>query len=103
MTYSPSDENVTAGTNATIFCHVFGIENLMPTLTFVWLHFDGTDTKRIENNSSMLVLSPLRLSDAGEYRCQVKITSPLLKSDLTITSMYQETIRLFGKCSAHVS
>ena len=75
----------------------------MPTLTFIWLHFNGIDTKYIENNSSMLVLSPLRLSDAGEYRCQVNITSPLLKSDLISTSMVQETVRVFGKCSPHLS
>lgn len=90
-------ENFTAGMNVTLVCEVTGIDNLMSSIMFTWRHFNGTYMKSIENNSGILFLSPLRLSDAGEYTCLVDITSPLLLSNLIIFSMDPQIIRVFGK------
>ena len=51
----------------------------------------------IEINSSILYFSSLKLSDAGEYMCQVNISSTLLGSDLTILSIPPHTVKVFGK------
>ena len=95
--YSTLGENITAGVNNTLFCMIDDIDDLMPDIEYMWSHFNGNDTKLIKNNSGILSLSPLKLSDAGEYMCQVNINSTLLNSNLTFYSMMPHVIRVFGK------
>ena len=51
----------------------------------------------IDINSSILYFPSLKLSDAGEYMCQVNISSALLGSDLTMSSMFPHIVRVYGK------
>ena len=95
--YSPLDENITAGVNNTLSCMIDDIDDLMLPVEYMWWHFNGNDTKLINNKSGILSLSPLKLSDAGEYMCQVNISSSLLNSDLIFYSMMPHVIRVFGK------
>ena len=94
---SPLGENITAGVNNTLFCMIDDIDDLMLPIEYMWWHFNGTDTKLIKNKSGILSLSPLKLSDAGEYICQVNINSTLLNSNVTFYSMMPHVIRVFGK------
>ena len=91
-------ENLTAGMiNFSLSCDVSGTDDIMPDIKYLWWHYNGSDTKMIDINSSILSFSSLKLSDAGEYMCQVNISSSLLGSDLTILSIPPHTVRVFGK------
>ena len=89
--------NVSAGTNFSLTCMVGGIEKLMAGLTFEWIRFNGTDNEEINVTSSEINFSPLKLSEAGIYMCQVNIRSGLLRSDLSFMSMHPYTVRAIGK------
>ena len=53
-------------------CTVIGIEIDHLTVNYQWMKNNGT-TEIVVGNFSTLFLSPLRLSDAGQYMCQVII------------------------------
>lgn len=88
---------MTAGTNFSLFCTIAGAAKLRLELSFEWMHFNGTNLERAGENSSRLCFKSLKLSDAGEYMCQVDIRSSLFRSDLTITSMLPYPVRVIGK------
>ena len=89
--------NLTAGTNLSLFCTVDGAANLIPEFSFEWTHVNVTGFTRTGTNSRRLHFPSLKLSEAGEYMCQVSISSHLLNSKLIIMSMYPSLIRVFGK------
>ena len=95
------DHNLTAGTNFSLMCTVDGTMNLGPEISFLWMHSNGSDFEEIGTYSSRLHFSSLKLSEAGEYMCQVNISSSLLRSDLNIMSMPPYPIRVFGKLFNH--
>ena len=97
ITSKTESHNLTAGTNLSLMCNSDGTTHLRPELSFAWMHFNGTDTKRAGGNSSRLNFPSLKLSEAGEYMCQVNIRSHLLNSDLTIMSMFSYPVRVIGK------
>ena len=74
----------------------------MPDIEYLWLHYNGSDTKLININSSILHFSSLKLSDAGEYMCQVSISSTLLGSELTFLSVPPLTVHVLGKFIANL-
>ena len=89
--------NVSAGTNFSLTCIVGGIENLMAELIVEWIRFNGIDIEKINVTSNEIHFLPLKLSEAGNYVCQVSIRSSLLRSDLSFVSMPPYTIRAIGK------
>ena len=97
ITSTIEGHNLTAGTNFSLICTVDGTAKLRPKLSFQWIYFNGTDVKETGTNSSRLHFSSLKLSEAGEYMCQVNIRSSLLKSDLNMISMLPYPVRVFGK------
>ena len=65
-------------------CNVFGSENLNSTITYQWTKNNSTHTHvQVGTDSSTLSFPSLRLSDAGEYTCQVNVSSSYLNKDVT--------------------
>ena len=89
--------NVSAGTNFSLTCIVGGIEQLRPELSYEWMRFNGIDFEEINITSNEIHFLPLKLSEAGNYMCQVNIRSSLLRSDLNFVSMPPYTVRAIGK------
>ena len=65
-----------AGGNYRIVCIVVGIWNDSLIVKYRWTKNNGT-TDTAVGNSSTLLFSPLKLSDAGQYICQVTIGSEM--------------------------
>ena len=70
-------------TGYTLTCDVSGADNLSPTITYQWAR-DGETVP--DSNSRTLGLSPIQLSNAGNYSCRATISSALLNNDITTTS-----------------
>ena len=68
-------------TGITLTCVITGADNINPTITYQWTRNDGS-TQTPVGNSRVLTLSPLRLSNAGDYSCSVTISSNLLISPI---------------------
>ena len=58
-------------TGYTLTCGVTGADNLNQTITYQWTRNNGTTQTQVETNSMTLLISPLRLSDAGNYSCRI--------------------------------
>ena len=73
--------NLTAGTSFSLICMIDNITEIRPEFTFEWMHSNVIDSMSVINqtNSSELHFSSLKLSDAGEYMCQVNIISSFSK------------------------
>ena len=69
-------------TGNTLTCNITGAERLSPTITYQWTRNDGTTQTQFGTNSSILTLSPLKLSNAGGYNCSVTVSSSLLNNDI---------------------
>ena len=66
-------------TGYTLTCDVFGADRLNPTITYQWTRND----ERVPGGSSRILnLPPLSLSIAGNYTCNVTISSALLTSGM---------------------
>ena len=96
--------NLTAGTSFSLICMIDNITEIRPEFTFEWMHSNVIDSMSVINqtNSSELHFSSLKLSDAGEYMCQVNIISSFLSSDLTLMSILSYPVRVIGKFYASV-
>ena len=68
-------------TGNTLTCNVSGADSLKPTITYQWTR-NNSNTPTQVGNSRILTLSPLRLSNAGDYNCNVTISSNLLISPI---------------------
>ena len=82
---------VVGQTNNTLTCGVSGAERLSPTITYQWTRHNGTTQTQVGTNSETLPLSPLRLSDAGNYSCS--ITSILLNNPVTANNSLSVSIQ----------
>ena len=67
-------------TGYTLTCDVSGADNLTPMITYKWTRNDGSTQIQVGTNSNTLTLSPLRLSNAGDYTCSATINSVLLNN-----------------------
>ena len=83
----------TAGENHLLTCSVSGAENLSPTITYRWAKNNGTQSK-VETNSNNLFFTPLRLSDAASYGCEVTISSSYLSGNIVAMSANTQDIRI---------
>ena len=77
----------------TLTCCVIGGENLNPFITYQWTKNNGTETQ-IQDGSNPRTISfdPLRVSDAGRYTCQARISSASLSNDFTGSAFHDFTI-----------
>ena len=87
-----------AGQKYSLNCNVSGTENLDPTrsITYRWVKINDTQTHIVGTNSSILSFSFLRLSDAGNYTCEVTVNSHLLRNAINKTSKQFE-VHIPGK------
>ena len=84
------------GENIQLICTIIGADNLQPITTYQWNKNNGS-WMTIGSNSTSLDFSPLRLSDAANYSCEVIITSPHLNQTLQIRSTPPFTVQLQGE------
>ena len=79
----------TAGQSYTFTCTatVTGGETLSTTTTTTWIHPSGSVTSGT-GSSLDLSLNPLQVSDAGQYTCNVSVSSPFLTGALNSTDTF---------------
>ena len=57
-----------------VTCNIFGVEhNDLITLTYTWIKENGTAHIIVGTNSKTLNFSPVKMSDAAQYICNVVI------------------------------
>ena len=84
----------TPGQNGySLTCGVNGAENLNPSVTYQWIKNSGTQTKIQVGSGVSLTFSPLRLSDMGEYVCEVTISSPYLTNVITVMNTQEVVVQ----------
>ena len=69
-------------TDNTLTCGVSGADNLDPTTTYLWTRDGGREVSCL----STLPLSPVGLSDAGNYTCHATVNSDLLTNGITMSA-----------------
>ena len=75
----------TVGKSYSLNCTVTGADRLNPTITYQWFK-DST----VVSGETTLSFSSLSLSDAGQYRCDVTVSSTLLSQPITKMSNTQD-------------
>ena len=89
---------ITGGQAFSLKCTISGVEALNPILTYQWIKSNSTGRMQVGSNTSTLSFSSLRLSDAGQYSCQVIVSSFYLRDALNVTSAPFD-VHLQGKFS----
>ena len=99
ITSSPTGP-FTAGQSYILTCtaNVTGEETLSTTTTIAWIHPSGSVTSGT-GSSLHLSLNPLQVSDAGQYTCNVSVSSPFLTVAQSSTNV--STINVQSKCVSH--
>ena len=67
---SDGGDSPTVGHNYALTCHVSGAESIQ-SFNYKWMKSSNSTKSQILSNSSKLFFSPLKLSDAGNYSCQI--------------------------------
>ena len=70
----------TVGESYSLTCTVTGADQLNPMITYQWIK---NNTVVSGETQSTLFISSLSLSDAGEYRCDVTVSSTLLSQSIS--------------------
>ena len=85
----------TVGRSYTLTCtaNIAGT-GTMSTTTITWIHPNGSVTSGT-GSSLNLSLNPLRVSDAGQYTCNVSVSSPFLTGAQSSTDTF--TINVQGE------
>lgn len=79
VSISNEEEYPKLGQNYTLVCNVHWAEDNSSTVNYQWIKINSSQTYYIvENNSSTLFISHFKLSDVGEYLCQVTAYSSYL-------------------------
>ena len=86
----------TAGENYPLICRVSGAENLNPAITYRWIKnsTSGSGQTQVGLSSSTLSFTPLRLSDAASYICEVTISSSSFSRDIVAMSGNTYDVRI---------
>ena len=82
-----------AGQSFSLTCSLSGGASLQPTLSYQWTREGGS----LMTNTATLNFDTLYLSDAGQYSCQVILTSSQLEGEHTVAAHY--TIEFRSKLS----
>ena len=83
---SPSDPPA-AGERYSIMCAVTRPDKLNLAINYQWFKTTNSRTQ-VGTNSPTLTFDPLVLSDAGQYSCEVTVSSSLLSQDIAIVSQH---------------
>ena len=76
-----------AGQSYSLMCTVTGAESLNADFSYTFSQTNlGQTTVAAMSNSPTLTFDPLVLSDAGQYSCEVTVSSSFLNDPLTGTS-----------------
>ena len=86
----------TAGKDYQLTCSVSGAENLNPTMAYQWTKNSGSSQTQVET-SSTLSFTPLRLSDAASYVCEVITSSSYLTGDITAMNVNPQDVRIHSE------
>ena len=79
VSISNEEEYPKLGQNYTLVCNVHWAEDNSSTVNYQWIKINSSQIYYIvENNSSTLFISHFKLSDVGEYICQVTAYSSYL-------------------------
>ena len=81
-------------TSNTLTCDVSGADNLNPTITYQWTRNDGSTQTPVGTDSNTLTLSPLRLSNAGDYTCTATVSSTLLNNDIINSTINSQSVMI---------
>ena len=84
----------TAGQNYQLTCSGSGAENLNPTITYRWTKNNGSGQIQVGANSSTLSFTPLRLSDAASYVCEVTISSSYLSGNIVAMNINPQNVNI---------
>ena len=76
----------TIGESYSLTCTVIGADRLKPTITYQWFQDNIVVS---DETQSTLFFSFLDLSDVGQYRCDVTVSSTLLNTSITAMSNTQ--------------
>lgn len=82
----------TAGVDYRLTCSISGVGNLNPTTTYRWTKNSGSGRIQVETDSNTLSFTPLRLSDAASYVCDIAISSSYLSADIIAVSVNSQDI-----------
>jgi hypothetical protein len=77
---------IPGGQDFSLKCTISGEEALNSILTYQWTKNNSTGQLQVGSNTSTLSFPSLRLSDAGKYSCQVRVSSRYLRDALNVTS-----------------
>ena len=90
---SDSGTTPTAGEDYQLTCNVSGAENLNPTTTYRWTRNSVTEIQ-FGADPSILSFTPLRLTDAGSYVCEVTIHSSYIAGDIVAMNVNPQDVRI---------
>ena len=76
--------------NYTLTCKAFVSNHLCPFVSYQWTKENGT-VAQPENR--ILTFSPLKLSDAGRYTCQVTVCSYRFNNDVTVMKSHEVRVQ----------
>ena len=91
--------DISLGQNHELICEASGAEKLRPRISYRWTKMNDTGTvTEVGTNSSNLSFSPVYLSDAGSFTCEVTIVSDFLTRSITKenTTMLQISSKMIG-------
>ena len=91
----------TAGEDYQLTCSISGVGNLSPTTTYRWTKNSGSGQTQVETNSNTLSFTPLRLSDAASYICEIIVSSNYLSGDIMAVSVNSQDIMIQSKYHAY--
>ena len=93
----------TSGEDYQLTCSISagGVGNLGPTTTYRWTKNSGSGQTQVETNSNTLSFTPLRLSDAASYICEIIVSSNYLSGDIMAVSVSSQDIMIQSKHHAY--
>jgi len=84
------------GQSYSLSCSVSGADSLSPTITYHWYNESSNPRSQV-GTTSTYTLNPLRPYNAGQYTCEVTISSHYLNETLSRSVMQDITVR--SKCN----
>jgi len=80
------------GQSYSLICSVSGANSLSPTSTYRWYNESSNPRSQV-GTASTYTLNPLQPYHAGQYTCEVTVTSPYLNGDLSQSVMQDITVQ----------